>query len=140
MATSYDAFRHEFDRVMESCLAAELDSAGLQAATEHLGRLRDGLGAEADRASDDVAELEAIRSVALTVPVRSDPLLDEAGRVVAEANRDDGTDAERLTRARHGIEQLNALAGRATDSEVRFAIGRMAEPLAMLAGALQEPT
>ncbi|MFC0624951.1 hypothetical protein [Kribbella deserti] len=135
---AYDEFRTEYDAVMEACLSAQLDMNGLAV---ELDRLR-GLAAtlsptDQAQAATDLQSLDEILTMARETPYTDSPAYNEANRIFALANADDGTPAERITRAQEGIQQLRAIADRSADQQEQYAILRLTEPLAMLIDALQ---
>jgi|tagenome__1003787_1003787.scaffolds.fasta_scaffold20836298_2 hypothetical protein len=129
---TYDEFEAEYRRVVEMLRG---DRSGLTAAVERLRELAAGIEDESDRdeAGWDIVALED--AVASSTEPPSEIML-QARAAYAEADRNDGTAAERLARAEEGVRALSHLAAAASPQE-QAAIGALTESLEMLIGALQ---
>lgn len=138
-APSYQTFRTAYEEVMNACLTAKLHVDGLAAAIDRLTDLRGRLSTAADRANadTDIARLQEILDRASRIPFAASRAFNAAARALHSAMYDDGTVAERIERARLGIEQITQIASRADTAPERDDIKAMTVPLAMLLDALR---
>ncbi|MFF0266462.1 hypothetical protein [Kribbella sp. NPDC004536] len=130
----YAEFEVEYKRVSELIMSGHSD----QIQPADIARLRE-LAAQIDDEDDREDALLEISGTEHVLANRSDErpseLLMHARTIYAEAERNDGTDAERLARAEKGIEALMGIEN-ATPEEAG-AIGSMEHVLRMLADALR---
>jgi hypothetical protein len=129
----FDQFDVEYSRTLDA--AGTMDSAILAAEIVRLRALADTLADPADRgdAANLIATLEdvlAYDTEPLSIPMA------EAIRVLAAAGADDGTPAERVERAKAGMDEIARIAA-AADRDEQAAILDMNESLAMLIDALE---
>ena len=92
---------------------------------------------ERNRATADIAELEDILDLARQTPYSTSPAFNEASRALSRATMDTGSTAERIGRARRGIDEIRAIADRIPDTAERYSVLQMTEPLAMLIESLE---
>jgi hypothetical protein len=131
----YAEFEAEYQQVVHLLRG---DRSGLPAAIERLKELATGIEDEDDReeAGWDIVALEDSIEKGKREPDEppSEVIL-QARRIYAEANRDDGTTAERLVRAQEGVQALERL--EVATPEEEQAIGALEHTLMMLIGALR---
>jgi hypothetical protein len=131
----YAEFEAEYQQVVHLLRG---DRSGLPAAIERLKELATGIEDEDDReeAGWDIVALEDSIEKGKREPGEppSEVIL-QARRIYAEANRDDGTTAERLARAEKGVQALERL--EVATPEEEQAIGALEHTLMMLIGALR---
>jgi hypothetical protein len=130
----YEQFDAEYRRVLEAAGAGE-NSAALAAEIVRLRALAGTLADAADRrdAGDRITTIEDVLSY------DSESLsaaMGEAIRVLGVAGADEGTPAERVRRARAGMDEIARISAGA-DRDEQAAILEMNESLAMLIDALE---
>jgi hypothetical protein len=129
----YQEFEAKYQRVVHLLRG---DRSGLPAAVERLRELATAIEDESDReeAGWDIVALED--AVAKSNDEPPSEIVLRARAVFAEADRNDGTAAERLARAEEGVRALSRIAADATPDE-EGAIGALEHTLQMLIGALR---
>jgi hypothetical protein len=130
----YADFETEYQQVV---LMFRGDRSGMPAAIERLRELASGIDDEDDReeAGWDIVALEDALEKGTEEEGPSE-VIRRARRAFAEADRDDGTAAERIARAEEGIRELERVAADATPDE-QARIGALEHMLLMLIGALK---
>ncbi|MFD3404993.1 hypothetical protein ACFWUU_30175 [Kribbella sp. NPDC058693] len=130
----YAEFEVQYKQVADIILTGR-NGADLTADIARLRALANQIDDEDDR-DDALLEVGGIESVIAQDPGEppSEVIL-EARRIYAEADRDDGTTAERLARAEQGVQALERL--EAATPEEEQAIGSLEHTLVMLIGALR---
>ncbi|GAA1576147.1 hypothetical protein [Kribbella karoonensis] len=132
----YPEFEAEFKQVYEAILNGRGDR-DLSADAARLSALAAQIDDEDDR-EDAYLEVSVIESAAARGLAEPPPeIIMRAREAYTEAVRDDGTDAERLTRAEQGIRELERIADGGDPDEQR-AIGSLEHILMMLIGALRD--
>jgi hypothetical protein len=131
----YAEFEAEYRRVFELVVNGRGDT-DLTPDIARLHALADRVADEDDRAEarSEVVGLE--NSLAHDDDEPPSEIIVEARAVFREADRNDGTTAERLARAEEGMQALMRIAANATPDE-RQAIGDLEHMLQMLIGALR---
>jgi hypothetical protein len=130
----YAEFEVEYKQVADVILNGR-NGVDLTADIARLRALAEQIDDEDDR---DIAqmEIEGIEYVVAQGPGEPpSEVIMEARRIYAEADRDDGTTAERLARAEEGVQALERL--EAATPEEEQAIGSLEHTLVMLIGALR---
>ncbi|HZX01988.1 hypothetical protein [Kribbella sp.] len=131
----YAEFEAEYKRVYEDILNGRGDR-DLSADVTRLSALAAQIDDEDER-EDAYLEVSIIESAAARGPAEpQSEIVMQAREAYSEAVRDDGTDAERLARAEHGMQELERIAG-GGDPDERRAIGSLEHTLMMLIGALR---
>ncbi|MFC6161534.1 hypothetical protein [Kribbella jiaozuonensis] len=130
----YAEFEVEYKQVADIILNGR-NGADLTADIARLRALANQIDDEDDR-DDALLEVSGIEVAIAHGPGEppSEVIL-EARRIYAEADRDDGTTAERLARAEQGVQALERL--EAATPEEEQAIGSLEHTLVMLIGALR---
>lgn len=133
----YDDFDAEYRRILD--VAARLSDEALTAEVERLRGLASQLADPTDRrdADDDIASLAGVLSPTGVPP--ASPIVIEAERVHSAAGAPGGTPAERIARARAGMQEIGRLAATANPAE-RAGILELNESLLLLVTALESDT
>ena len=130
----YQEFEIEFSRVFDAA-GSGLSTDELRAETERLRTLVDRMPeGDRERAGWDIAMLDDLLEHEDGPPPSAEMI--EALKAYSAAVSDEGTLAQRITRAEKGIEEIDRIADEA-DPEEQLSIGSLNESLHMLVGALK---
>lgn len=130
----YAEFEVEYKQVADVILNGR-SGADLTADIARLRALAEQIDDEDDR-DDALLEVSGIELAIAHGPGEPpSEVIMEARRIYAEAEREDGTTAERLARAEEGVQALERL--EAATPEEEQAIGSLEHTLVMLIGALR---
>ncbi|WP_427886675.1 hypothetical protein ACQHIV_28205 [Kribbella sp. GL6] len=132
----YAEFEVEYKRLSELIMSGRSDQIQ-PADITRLRALASQIDDEDDR-EDALLEVSGTEYVLAQGPDDEPPseIVRQARAVYAEADRNDGTAAERLARAEAGMRELERIA-QAGDPDERRAIGSLEHTLMMLIGALR---
>lgn len=129
----YGEFLARYRRAYDAWSVGDLDGVG---AAEEIDRLRELVGSIEEPDRHAFAEAQLGQWARQLAPQSQDRIA-RAAEVLAEASAEQGTGAERVTRARAGRSAILELAGQAADENERAAILAMNEPLSLVIDALE---